>query len=70
MFKQGEASMSTRTENYLEAVEHLPEDALLVLHNVSWSEYEELLEDLLSRPGMRVAYNKGRLEVKIGRAHV
>ncbi len=63
MFKHGEASMSTRTENYLEAVEHLPEDALLVLHNVSWSEYEELLEDLLSWPGMRVAYNKGRLEV-------
>ena len=53
--------MSTRTENYLEAVELLPEDALLVLHNVSWSEYEELLEDLLSWPGMRVAYNRGRL---------
>ena len=55
--------MSTRTTGYLDAVEHLPEDAMLVLHDVSWSEYEQLLKDLEAWPGMRVTYNRGRLEV-------
>lgn len=55
--------MSTRTQNYLEAVEHLPADAVLVLHGVSWAEYEELLMDLENWPGMRVTYKSGRLEV-------
>ena len=55
--------MSTRTTSYLDAVEHLPDDALLVLHDVSWTEYEQLLNEMENWPGMRVTYDKGRLEI-------
>ena len=55
--------MSTRTTNYLGAVEHLPDDAMLVLNDVSWNDYEQLLKDLETRPGMRVTYKEGRLEI-------
>ena len=55
--------MSTRTQNYLEAVEHLPDDAALILQGVTWEEYEQLLEDMNNWPGMRVTYYQGRLEI-------
>jgi Uma2 family endonuclease len=55
--------MSRRTASYLEAVEHLPDDSILVIHDVAWNEYEQLLHDLERWPGMRVSYNKGRLEI-------
>ena len=55
--------MSTRTETYLEAVQHLPEDAVLVLHGVTWDDYEQLLEDMNGWPGMRITYYKGMLEI-------
>src|SRR5262249_39051705 len=32
-------------------------------HDVSWDDYEELLEDLSDRPDIRVAYDRGRLEI-------
>jgi hypothetical protein len=41
--------MSTRTQNYLEAVGHLPDDAVLILHGVTWEEYEQMLEDMRRR---------------------
>src|SRR3989442_1335236 len=55
--------MSTRAQHYLEAVEHLPDDAVLILHGVTWEEYEELLEDMNDWPGKRVTYYKGKLEI-------
>ena len=56
-------AMSARTAGYLEAIEHLPEGAILVVPGVSWEEYEELLGDLGARPGVRVSYDEGRLEI-------
>jgi Uma2 family endonuclease len=53
----------TRTADYLEAIEHLPDGALLVIPQSSWEEYERLLEDLVGRPGVRVTYDRGRLEI-------
>jgi len=55
--------MSTRSAEYLEAIEHLPAGAILVFQQVSWEEYENLLEDLGDRPGLRVSYDEGRLEI-------
>ena len=55
--------MSARTANYLDAIEHLPEGATLVIHQVSWDDYENLLEDVLGRPSLRVSYDCGRLEI-------
>jgi Uma2 family endonuclease/predicted nucleotidyltransferase len=56
-------AMTTRSADYRETIEHLPEGALLVLQGVSWEEYERLLKDLVDRPGMRVTYDQGRLEI-------
>ena len=33
--------MCTRAQHYLEAVEHLPDDAVLILHGVTWEERDE-----------------------------
>ena len=55
--------MSTRSSEYLEAVEHLPAGAILVFPRVSWEQYESLLDDLAGRPGLLVSYDEGRLEI-------
>ncbi|HKP84663.1 MAG TPA: Uma2 family endonuclease [Blastocatellia bacterium] len=55
--------MSTHTANYLEAIERLPEGAMLRLEQISWDEYEQLLEEITVRPGLRVTYDQGRVEV-------
>ena len=54
--------MGTHTD-FRQAVEHLPEAAVLVLDGISWDDYELLLEDFAERPGMRITYNQGRLEI-------
>ena len=55
--------MSVHTADYAEAIEHLPVGAMLVVPNVSWEDYEDLLADLGNRPGVRVSYDEGRLEI-------
>ena len=55
--------MSTYATINLEAVEHLPDGALLRLEGVSWDEYEKLLEELVEWPGVRVSYDQGRVEI-------
>jgi Uma2 family endonuclease len=55
--------MSTHTIDYLEAIEHLPAGAMLRLERISWDEYEQLLEELAERPGLRVCYDRGRVEI-------
>lgn len=55
--------MSTRATDYREAIDHLPAGAALVLFDVSWEDYEALLEDLADRPGVRVTYDQGSVEI-------
>jgi Uma2 family endonuclease len=55
--------VNVRTADYLEAVEHLPDGATLVFRDVSWDEYDRVLADLADRPGLRVTYDEGRLEI-------
>lgn len=55
--------MSARTAPYLDAIAHLPPGATLVVPGVSWDEYERLLHDLEDRPGVRISYDDGTLEV-------
>jgi Uma2 family endonuclease len=55
--------MSAYTSNYLEAIEHLPDGAMLRLEDISWDEYERLLDQLADWPGMRVSYDHGRVEI-------
>ena len=55
--------MSARISEYKEAVDHLPEGGTLVFRNVSWDDYEQLLNELADRPGVRITYDGGKLEI-------
>jgi Uma2 family endonuclease len=58
------APMSTSTREYMEAIEHLPEGATLVLQEFSWEDYERLVEELtVSHARLRVSYDHGRVEI-------
>src|SRR5262245_37083732 len=50
-------------QDLLEAVDHLPEESVLVLDDVSWDEYEQLLEELSERRSIRITYDCGRLDI-------
>ena len=51
------------TSEILDATEHLPVGATLVIPQVTWDDYERLLEELAERPHLRVNYDCGRLEI-------
>lgn len=55
--------MSAYTPQYIEAIEHLPDGAMLRLEDISWDDYEQLLEELSEWPGVRVSYDHGRVEI-------
>jgi Uma2 family endonuclease len=59
--------MTTLTTNYLGAVETLPAGGTLILTDVPFEEYEQLLTDLSANRGLRrrvrVSYYRGRLWV-------
>ena len=53
----------TTSGKILDAAEHLPEGAMLVVPRVSWDDYEQLLEGLAHRPSLRVSYDRGTIEI-------
>ena len=55
--------MATQTVDCLEAIAHLPAGGTLIVPDVSWDEYERLVAGLGDRPGVRVTYDQGRLEI-------
>jgi Uma2 family endonuclease len=55
--------MSATATNWLELVERLPEDAEIKLHNVSWDDYEELLEQVGEARGLRISYDERTLRI-------
>jgi Uma2 family endonuclease len=55
--------MSKLTTNYCELVEQLPADSTLILHHVSWEDYEELLEAVGEAKGLRISYDGGELQI-------
>jgi Uma2 family endonuclease len=55
--------MTTRSGPFVDAIDHLPAGAILVVPQVSWEDYEQLLDDLVDRAGVRVSYDEGRLEI-------
>jgi Uma2 family endonuclease len=55
--------MTTQALTYLETIEHLSTGATLILTDVSWEEYQQLLTDLGDSYAVRVSYDKGRLEI-------
>jgi Uma2 family endonuclease len=49
--------------DYATLIEAMPPGALLTLQGVSWDEYEDLLRQFNERPGIRLTYDHGRLEI-------
>ena len=55
--------MTTQTLNYLDAISHLPAGGTLILTDVPWEEYEQLLANLGDGYSARITYDNGRLEI-------
>src|SRR5690242_313444 len=55
--------MNTRTMECLDAIEHLPNEGSLVLHDRDWNDYEELLEAIGDSSAFRVSYDDGTLDI-------
>jgi Uma2 family endonuclease len=55
--------MTQAATDYLEAIDHLPVGGKLYLEDVSWDEYEELLEELEGKRHVRISYDNGRMEI-------
>src|SRR5437870_1135436 len=55
--------MSTQILSYYETVSQLPEATVVIWHNVSWEEYEELLDQVGEASGLRISYGDGSLQV-------
>jgi Uma2 family endonuclease len=55
--------MTTATSAIYDAVSQMPEGAVETFHNVTWDEYEELLEQVGEARGLRISYNDGTLKV-------
>ncbi len=51
------------TLDLLEAVDHLPIGSKLLLSDVSWDEYEELIEEIGEKRNLRISYDSGSLEI-------
>ncbi|MCI0336828.1 MAG: Uma2 family endonuclease [Acidobacteria bacterium] len=49
--------------NLLDAIEHLPSGGVLSFEDVTWREYEKLLEALGDGYHVRISYDSGRLEI-------
>lgn len=55
--------MSTQTLIDLDAIGHLPSGSTLILTDIPWEGYEQLLAFLGDRSEARVTYDNGRLEI-------
>lgn len=55
--------MSTQTLSPYAFVSELPAAAEITFHDVSWEEYEELLEEVGEASGLRISYDEGTLNV-------
>jgi Uma2 family endonuclease len=56
-------SLRIRQDDILDAMEHLPNGATLVIHDFDWVGYEHLLDAMGDRAHFRVSFDHGRLEV-------
>lgn len=55
--------MAALTLSYLDAISRLPAGGTLILNDVPWEEYEQLVNNLGDDYGVRISYDQGRLEV-------
>jgi len=55
--------MNLQTSSLFEIIEALPASSTLLLHEVSWPEYEDLLALLPDNPRFRLSYDQGTLQI-------
>jgi Uma2 family endonuclease len=57
--------MSTQAfeTSYMSTIEHLPSGTMLIIEDVSWEDYKNLLAELGDSYGLRVTFSNGVLEV-------
>jgi len=55
--------MHVQTSSLYEIIETLPASSTLLLHEVSWEEYEAILALLPDNPRFRLSYNQGILQI-------
>ena len=55
--------MNVQTHSLREMIEVLPENSVLVLHEVSWAEYEAMLALLPDTARFRISYDQGTLQI-------
>ena len=55
--------MISESTNYFQIVQQLPPNGTLLLHNVSWEEYERVLDEFAQKSAYRVSYNNGVLKI-------
>lgn len=57
-------TVTTNSVNAIkDAIAQLPSGGALLFHGVDWNEYKQLTEDLNEWPGVRLTYDRGRLEI-------
>ncbi|MDQ3650857.1 MAG: Uma2 family endonuclease [Acidobacteriota bacterium] len=57
--------MSTQTFNLHAIIESLPAGSFVVLPDVNWNEYEDLLEQIGESRGVRTSYCDGKLQIMV-----
>lgn len=60
--------MIAEAVDYVQMIDQLPHQGTLVLYDVPWDEYEDLIVQMESRPGCRVTYNNGVLKIRSPRS--
>ena len=55
--------MTVATLDFPETFKRLPAGAAVRLTDIGWDEYEEILREFEERPGYRLTYRKGKLEI-------
>src|SRR6266545_6218788 len=55
--------MIAEAVNYAEIISQLPPDSFLIRENVSWDEYEDLLEQVVDATWLRISYDDGTLQI-------
>jgi Uma2 family endonuclease len=55
--------MNVQTSSLCETIATLPDSSTLLLHEVSWAEYEDLLALLPDNPRFRLSYDRGTLQI-------
>lgn len=61
--------MIAEATSYLETVQHLPKNGTLLLHDISWDEYERILDEFAENSAYRIYYNNGVLKIMSPRAN-